>query len=692
MPAGTPLGDPIELGATAAVMAEASSASSPLALLAAKSWCGHSEPAAGVLGLAHAHMAISQQAVLPVTHLRALNPHIQSTFSTHGSDRRKLVAARQLAPMADANLGAALLCGTSAFAFQGTNAHAIMSVKPAAEAAARSTGQKAVALPFQQKRFWVAPLLHPLLNTFKPQHDQHSVVVFEANLAVPSAAYLWDHMVAGQSLMPGAGTFDLAWSAARLLTASGHTSSTMLVESTLPAPLLLPQQAAVPGSFAVQVSINTGSSQVQVTTAGQQQTHLIGSLRQHQAEVTVLKPSTQQMCLAKVLYQDEAQLTVEDQGMVSGDLAWPGDSSVSKAALPAQLDCAFQLGAALTQGRQGDHSDLRVPVGAQAVNITPSQQDLSLPLTVTACMHSVQSMPEDGSVRLDFTVGQLCNVSELKAKPLQASKTDISAPQSAPESMLYVMSRPALEPVQAAQQSASSLVHSIRLHSSDMVAVYAKALAAAKSAAAASENGKQTSFVLRTVGALSALTAQPAPCSSSNHVLLGLRALLKTLGHEVPKMQCEAMDRHAAHLNQSTAGTAAAITISNGGAQHAQRGSAEQAGVMHASRLLPLAAANSPVQAGPYQLMPCPRGSLANLTPMSLPPMIPKRGQVLVEVHAVGVNFRDVLNVLGMYPGDPGPPGADCAGVVTAIGAGVHGFVKGKLAVQSSLWIDSAVV
>jgi len=26
-------------------------------------------------------------------------------------------------------------------------------------------------------------------------------------------------------------------------------------------------------------------------------------------------------------------------------------------------------------------------------------------------------------------------------------------------------------------------------------------------------------------------------------------------------------------------------------------------------------------------------------------------------VSAVGLNFRDVLNVLGMYPGDPGPPG-----------------------------------
>lgn len=36
---------------------------------------------------------------------------------------------------------------------------------------------------------------------------------------------------------------------------------------------------------------------------------------------------------------------------------------------------------------------------------------------------------------------------------------------------------------------------------------------------------------------------------------------------------------------------------------------------------------------------------------------------------AVGLNFRDVLNVLSMYPGDPGDPGGDVAGVVTAAGA-----------------------
>ena len=41
-----------------------------------------------------------------------------------------------------------------------------------------------------------------------------------------------------------------------------------------------------------------------------------------------------------------------------------------------------------------------------------------------------------------------------------------------------------------------------------------------------------------------------------------------------------------------------------------------------------------------------------------------------MEVRAVGLNFRDVLNVLGAYPGDPGPPGGDSAGFVTAVWSG----------------------
>ncbi len=49
-------------------------------------------------------------------------------------------------------------------------------------------------------------------------------------------------------------------------------------------------------------------------------------------------------------------------------------------------------------------------------------------------------------------------------------------------------------------------------------------------------------------------------------------------------------------------------------------------------------------------------------------------GHVEIEVVAAGLNFSDVMKVLGIYPGldaGPVPLGAECSGIVTAIGAGV---------------------
>ncbi len=143
-------------------------------------------------------------------------------------------------------------------------------------------------------------------------------------------------------------------------------------------------------------------------------------------------------------------------------------------------------------------------------------------------------------------------------------------------------------------------------------------------------------------------------------------------------MRCQASDVHPAHASSRASALPPTIDISNG-AQQAQHASSEQAGVLHSSKLLPVAATNGPVLSGPFQLMPSPRGALGNLKAVRLPPQQPAAGQVLLEVHAVGVNFRDVLNVLGMYPGDPGAPGADCAGTVIAIGKDVQGVIQGNL-------------
>lgn len=71
------------------------------------------------------------------------------------------------------------------------------------------------------------------------------------------------------------------------------------------------------------------------------------------------------------------------------------------------------------------------------------------------------------------------------------------------------------------------------------------------------------------------------------------------------------------------------------------------------------------------------RGALDNLTLAPLSRARPGPGQVEIAVRAAGLNFRDVMNALGLYPGDPGLLGGECAGVVTAVGAGVERLKPG---------------
>ena len=57
-----------------------------------------------------------------------------------------------------------------------------------------------------------------------------------------------------------------------------------------------------------------------------------------------------------------------------------------------------------------------------------------------------------------------------------------------------------------------------------------------------------------------------------------------------------------------------------------------------------------------------------------VPTPTPGPGEVLIDVHAIGVNFPDSLMVQGLYqtkPDRPFTPGRDAAGVVAKVGAGV---------------------
>jgi acyl transferase domain-containing protein/aryl carrier-like protein len=102
-------------------------------------------------------------------------------------------------------------------------------------------------------------------------------------------------------------------------------------------------------------------------------------------------------------------------------------------------------------------------------------------------------------------------------------------------------------------------------------------------------------------------------------------------------------------------------------------------GLRYVARLAPQKLATAPDEA-PVELAISERGSLGNLSLAPATRSGPGKGQIEVRVRATGLNFRDVLNALGMYP-DEAPLGVEASGVVTAIGEGVTRFKVGDDAV-----------
>ncbi|MEO1367990.1 MAG: alcohol dehydrogenase catalytic domain-containing protein, partial [Acidobacteriota bacterium] len=85
----------------------------------------------------------------------------------------------------------------------------------------------------------------------------------------------------------------------------------------------------------------------------------------------------------------------------------------------------------------------------------------------------------------------------------------------------------------------------------------------------------------------------------------------------------------------------------------------------------------------------CPEyGSLSNLRVDDIETPEPGDGEVLIDVHAAGLNFPDLLMVRGLYqakPELPFVPGGEAAGVVRAVGPGVKRLKAGDAVIGMSL-------
>ena len=163
---GTPLGDPIEVGAAFRVYFATSAAPKVLGLSAVKTALGHSEAAAGTVSLAAAIEMGASQFMLPTLHLRQMNENIVRIWERDAIGVRRMPGGEQGASRCD-NQPAQRMVGVSSFASQGTNCHVLISQAIDDDVPIHPTNDRwshrPLALPWVRRRFWILPQAPRLL-------------------------------------------------------------------------------------------------------------------------------------------------------------------------------------------------------------------------------------------------------------------------------------------------------------------------------------------------------------------------------------------------------------------------------------------------------------------------------------------------------------------------------------------------
>ena len=409
---GTPLGDPIELGAVSSVF-DSRSHGSPVTLMASKGFLGHTEPAAGVVSLIMAVSTLQNSADFPIMHLRTLNPLLTGILA--GSSGGVVTLPRQGGPLPQGQHPLAST-GISSFAFQGTNAHAVLQPSATAEAAPPAVA----ALTWRQHRQWVLPPAHLFIkHCLTVKHA--SSATFACSLLQPALAFLWEHQVRGLSLFPGAGYFEMALAAVRALHggANQHAAEDCLTEIAIPAPLVLEPSTATTAEVVLTCSLDLTTQAISLASASQSvhmQGHFSQAQKAHQAYAAcATSASTALMMMLLTADQPQPQLAPAT-----------AQASIAPAVATAQQDSGFWhhpgRGDSFLQMGQlfldSSPDSIHVPAGVSCLSM-PTKMD-------TAQTMYGHCQPSDVSLSSDYTLadhqaGSSCHIQGMQAKRLTAS-------------------------------------------------------------------------------------------------------------------------------------------------------------------------------------------------------------------------------------------------------------------------------
>ena len=201
-----------------------------------------------------------------------------------------------------------------------------------------------------------------------------------------------------------------------------------------------------------------------------------------------------------------------------------------------------------------------------------------------------------------------------------------------------------------------------------------EALIAAVRAAASLQ--QKPRLVIATAGAV-ALDGQARSAASIRHA--SLTGAARTIGNEFPEMRPRIVDLDP---NEASAASLLREILGDGGESEI----AIRAGIRHGCRLERVAEDSLPMRrvpwdadkrTPPFRMTMTGPGVIENLILRETARPEAGTGEALVEVHAVGLNFRDVMAATGLLPAEAEEQpawqnlGFECAGIVRAVGEGV---------------------